>query len=511
MFSNITGSPLTRRVTSEFVLNTLNGPIHEPTGGAYSIGDTALPRKTYETLIDAYPALIAHPDAPTLRRLARYLLFSPFKDVRQRVITPYVALQKIARIPANNHRFHAGRLLDEFSQKVWPLTISEPRWMRGMARTVDQHVPEPVRAALDAAMPDPNEQRVWLGAGKDVTRGGVRAAGREYRMELLALTRGVSATHPARALLDFLNTLPATCLRSRLRTNWDVLMSAWHAMPMATERERERRRQAQGVLHHIQDGPGPIYSTSHRTPRAFALGLTVNSLPRELRKTALRGCVELDARACQLAVVARLWALPTLTTFLESRRSVWAELTGHLGLDQDEYKSTVKRLIYGIVFGAQEVSLRRWMRDGDVGIEPITDAQANGFLGHVLVSELLAGRDERLRQIRREKSVVDAFGQRLEYEPNRDVTYRSLLAQEIQSHEVSLMLSLLPRIQRNIGDVHLLSWLHDGVSLWFSDKQKAAATVRALRGDFARAAAARGFLTELEVGGEPPFDLRALV
>ncbi|MBC8134564.1 MAG: hypothetical protein H8F28_01585 [Fibrella sp.] len=495
-------------VTTEYVLDAQT---HEPTGGAYSIGDTALPRGIYESLTDAYPALIAHPDAPTFRRLARYLLFSPFKDVRKRVITPSVALQKIARVPANNHRFHARRLLDEFSQNVWPLTVREPRWKQGMARTVDGDIPEPVRAALDTALPDPHGDRVWLGSGRDVTRGGIRAAGRAYRMELLTLASGVSATHPARGLLDFLNALPTNSLRSRLNANWEMLTSALESMPTTTRREQERRRQAQGVLFHIKDGPGLVYSTSHRTPRAFALGLSVNGLPRELRKIALRGCVELDARACQLSVVARLWVLPTLTTFLESRRSVWSELTGHLGLDQDEYKSTVKRLIYGIVFGAREISLRRWMGDGDAGIEPISEAQADDFLRHPLVSELLAGRDERLRQIRREKAVVDAFGQRLEYDPSRDVTYRSLLAQEVQSYEVTLMLSLLPRIQRNLGDVHLLSWLHDGVSLWFSDKQKAAATLRGLCGDFARAADQHGFLTELEVAGEPPFDLGALL
>lgn len=509
MFINVPGS-LRTRVSFEFILNSLGGASHEKTGRAHSVSDTALPRATFETITDFAPALVFHPNAAAFRRFVRYQLFSPFRDYAARVITPHTAIQKMNGVSETNHGFCSGQFLEEFSKNVWPLVISAPRHWLGQARTVERNIPEPVQLALDAAYPDPATDRVWLGSGVGVTHDGVRKAGNTYQMEMREFADRMTQGHPARELLDFLNGLSPTCLRKILAANWDDLVAAWDAMPAGTDHERARRRQAQCILLHLQDRPPLIYCSSDRTPRAFALGLSVNSLPRELRKIALRGCVELDARACQLAIVARQWGLTNLTGVLETRRSVWTELTGHLGLDAETYKPTIKRLVYGIVFGAREVSLRAWMRDGDEGIQPVTNEQADAFLGHPLIAELLAGRNERLREIRRDKFVMDAFGQRREYD-GREVRHRSLLAQEVQSYEVALMMSLLPRIQRNYEDVHVVSWLHDGLSLWFSDKAKAAATVKGLCADFSRKADALGFRTELEVGGEPPFCLGSLI
>lgn len=93
-----------------------------------------------------------------------------------------------------------------------------------------------------------------------------------------------------------------------------------------------------------------VYADSQNTARIYALSASVHQLPRHIRKTAFAGCIEFDAKACQVAIVAHLWDLPCLTRFLCEGKSFWSELIAWLQLDEG-YKDTLKQAVYSIIFG----------------------------------------------------------------------------------------------------------------------------------------------------------------
>jgi len=100
------------------------------------------------------------------------------------------------------------------------------------------------------------------------------------------------------------------------------------------------------------------YAGIAATLSSIAAGASVNYLPSELRHHAFAGAVELDLKAAQLAIVSRLWDIPSLREALEAAlhapegedRSIWRKLADWMRVTA-EYKPILKRTISSLVFG----------------------------------------------------------------------------------------------------------------------------------------------------------------
>jgi hypothetical protein len=462
-------------------------------------------------LLAAYPSLSYHPHAEAYRRMVEYLIFSRFEDDEGRLIVPATTIEKLVRGKpiAGKRHFAATDWLSSFSQDVWRLDVRPHSHWGGEARTVSRDLPQDVQEILEE---EPlhafgeTEGQVWFVTGVPVTRKKMYAEAATYTETLKMLAEGVGPNHPAHALMTYLNNQPQTTIGKIVKANWSRVMQEFNAMPEGASREAAHR-----TLLVLRDYCKLIYAASDKTPRLHALGATIHQLPRALRKAALHGCVSLDARACQLAVVAKLWDVPQVSEFLSSRQSIWTELLSAMGVGTDA-KPLVKEALYSIIFGMKVANVRstllgqpkcqhsrksrrRTLRSVKP-VEAVNEVAADAFLAHPLIVELLVARQARLRQIKKCRHIVDAFGRCIGYN-RRHAKMRSLLAQEVQSYEVALMLSLLPMIEAE-RDLVVVSWLHDGVTVHITDANQRERIVRRLQAAFSSRAASLGLLTSLD-------------
>jgi hypothetical protein len=447
-------------------------------------------REGRDALLAAYPALSYHQHSAAYLRLAEYLIYSTYEDKEARLVVPAAHVSDLVRGRAieGQRWFSARAWLDAFSRDVWQLDVREYDHLAGEARSVGRDLPAEVQEILAA---EPlgemgEEGQVWFATGVPVTKKRIYAEAATYTATLRELAAGVASDHPARGLMEYLNGQPQTTVGKIVRGNWGDVMRAFAVMEEGT-----RKESARATLLVLRDYCRLIYAASDKTPRLHALGPTIHSLPRELRKAALGGCVSLDARSCQLAVVARLWHVPGLLAFLAGGGSIWAELQRATGTTKDE-KPALKTALYSITFGMGEKAVRENL-SAKMGMAP-----AAAYLEHPLIRELLRARQARLREIRREKRVVDAWGKVIVYDARR-ARLRSLLAQEVQSWEVRLMVALLPVLEAE-RDLAVVSWLHDGLTVKVSDQRQEARIVSRLRSVFGGEAVRLGLVTELEVG-----------
>ncbi len=186
-----------------------------------------------------------------------------------------------------------------------------------------------------------------------------------------------------------------------------------------------------------------------------------------------------------------------MQTFLASQpaRSIWHELTTHLHVGE-EYKDTLKRALYAVLFGAKPRTIGRILNCGDLDVPGLPNADsARQFRSHYLIRELLDQRDRQIRAIADHRAITDAFGREISL-GSRDP--RSLLAEQIQSYEMKMIMALLPTFQADRRLV-LLNHLHDGFSLYSSRPGDYAVLGGRLQKVFAQAAANENISTILEV------------
>jgi hypothetical protein len=334
--------------------------------------------------------------------------------------------------------FNAGQLLDDFSRDVWPLQVHAYVPCE-RARTVDVDWPDELLVMTDGAdLSLTNADQVWFVSGLPVSPTSRRKAAARYAENVSLLACNIPETHPAYALATHLNSQAQTSLGKLIRSNWPRLESMWRDMP-----DGERKRAAGYTLRVLDDYARNIYAPSERTVRIHAIGTTIHQLPREMRKAALSGAIEMDMRSSQLAIVAKLWGLPILTEFLASRLSIWPELLGSMGVGE-QAKSHVKAALYACCYGMGQRNVRVLLGDGVMpGGARVHDglgAEATrAFMRHPLIQELLRARNVQMRRIADQGGIIDAFGQ---FWPMEGNTQHGLLSVEAQAVELSLMLPI---------------------------------------------------------------------
>jgi hypothetical protein len=430
--------------------------------------------------------------------MAEYLIFSTWQDSDDPDLlpVPYDHLKHLVGACSTSKAFCAQEWLDGFSRDVWPLAILPYSKREGKARMVRRDLPRFVEDLIDMEPLVLAKETVWFFNGSLVSQGKVDAEVRRYMAQIRLLADGVEADHPAYELLTLLNQTPPHKMAQLLRVNKAATLAEFDAMPEDSPYKRRRKQCAKHNLQAVRDMTGKmVYQAVEKSPRLYTLGPTIHCLPRRLRKSLLSGCVSLDARACQLAIVARRWNIPGLLKFLETGRNIWKELLTYIGGD-DSCKETLKPAIYGIVFGMTMWRLRQLLSGGDDKVPGLPDVKmVRLFLKHPLIKELLQARRARMDSLRRDRFIVDAFGRRFDYR-GHDKQLRSLLAQEVQSYEVYLMLSLLP-VFRAERDLTVISFLHDGVTVWVPQDKRSRIVTR-LKREFDKRAGELGFSTALE-------------
>lgn len=453
-----------------------------------------------ELVLTRYPALRGGtPRARAYRAITEYALFNNHvnRGGTGEIVLPFCTVARLVGANPRSRGFSAGRWIEDFSADVFPLHARTYRYTTGEARIIAPEVAPEILKAQELELAEdlgPDYKRVYFVDGARVTQRRRREEAREYVRQLRELVDVGDSRHPARDLLHFLNAQPPDTLEKFLRLNWADLRRAALNMPEGTDQERARRDAALRVLLGVADHRVMLYGTSSKTIRLHALGNNLHLLPRELRKLALRGAIQLDLRACQLAVVAKLWDIPVLQAFLAQGKSIWKELLTYTGLGE-EFKPILKRSIYSILFGMGRRRLRQQLdqgADGDPGVGP---GKRRAFFRHPLIVAVMRARTTVQKRVHGAGGTEDAFGRWISTD---EFNLPSVLAQQVQSYEVRLMLAMLPVLKAE-KDIRVISWLHDGVAVQVLDPAERERKVRRLCDAVREAAEAYGFHTELEV------------
>jgi hypothetical protein len=293
---------------------------------------------------------------------------------------------------------------------------------------------------------------------------------------------------------------PQECLQRVLARNWPDVKEAVFALPRENPRQIATADWCERVLDSLHERRTIYYGAARKSPRIYAIGNTIHLLPRKLRQLALAGGVELDLKAAQLAIVSKLWDVPSLREFLSvPTKSIWDELQEWIGVSA-EYKPVLKAANYSVVFGMGTDQVAEMLAHGTAKNDGVGSIRAAKFFTHPLVRDLITARSRIFKQIKDDHGAEDAFGRLVEIEwdsAKKKCNVPSVAAQVIQSWEMRLMLRLVPvlRAQRQL---YCLSFLHDGLTVWCGDVTKRDRHIQMLKSAVQVEADRCGFPTWLE-------------
>lgn len=267
-------------------------------------------------------------------------------------------------------------------------------------------------------------------------------------------------------LIDYLNARPVRAFSDRVSKTFASVDEQ-----ARTESDEDVRRATRHVIGSLRRQPLPIYTTTRRTQRIVPHGEGLATAPTWVRRNVLNDCVEVDMSSAQLALVAALWDVPSVRTFLAAGTSFWDEVASWLQAqlpggryDSPRHFDRLKRLLkvatYGICFGMKEKNVARWKSPWRLGPKEKAErrrelafvrtafgekAKVVGecLLSHPLVVDLLAARSRRMGAVRAAGSLTDVFGRTYtlgEKVGKKEVTVRSALAAEAQAAEHFVML-----------------------------------------------------------------------
>lgn len=258
-------------------------------------------------------------------------------------------------------------------------------------------------------------------------------------------------------IATYMNNLPIGLFEEIIEQNLD---SALLEVTRFIE-NKEVRSQQLAILNGIVDQPKVYYrpSKNNNTDRLFGYGTNITGLKKEVRKVLTRGWFECDARNLHLAIVAKLWKIPSLQNFLASGKSFWNLIQDALQTDSDKSKGYIKEATYGLVYGMSKKNLIARLN------EQLGSGMGEKFLQIDLIKDILSARTEAMSFYMNTGSIVDAYGK--SFKVTKD-NILSLMARVCQSYEQKLMLSIYKLTDKCNDDFFITLYQFDGLSIKFN-------------------------------------------
>lgn len=394
-------------------------------------------------------------------RLAQHLLYSPFKDKENGgTIVSRDIIAWCLGCEASHAR--AKSFLDAFSRDIWSVEYSQYEYRDNKARTViAMSVTQDI---LDAVNDDllSRDNQVELVSGKTVNSVYKRQIDVQDKQQAL-MSMALAKNETARDLLKYLST------HSFMTKIPDDLYDKAIELIIAREISQDAKNRMLLTLKNVSVQGKTYYKPVEKSCRLFPANDSILSLPKEIRQLMCTGLIGADLRSCQMAVISKIWNIPSLYRFLSSGRSIWGLFfTDFHIVDKENFKIKLKKCLYSIVFGMSRAHLVNGHPDKTYNWRGI-DIEFEGhgvnsdiFLSHPMVKVILSARNRMFALIKKNRGAYDAWN---EFIPLTDlVSESSIMAQVAQSYEMRLIEPVL-RVCELTNEVQLVYYLFDGCYL----------------------------------------------
>ncbi len=452
-----------------------------------------------EELAKILPALA---DNQAYWRMTQHLLFGTLKDTDTDCLAlPSVLIAAIEEKKYDSH-YVAHHFLNAYRRDVMDFKIAAHVFSdnsgEGRCRTVEEFMPPAaVQGLADGErMHYQAKDRVWMSTGNVYLRKHASAQRKADRDEAQEYAKQDSVCAETKLLLNYLNALPPH--------RFTIALKHLPEAREAASRLKDADSQL-NLLKAIGDYAQPMYKPADKTTRVFTLRESVLRLHRDLRKIMTRDWVTADLRSAQLAIVAQVWGIPTLTDYLQSRRSIWSDLCQHMGMEfTADNKANMKAVLYSLIFGAGRKSLTAKLgRSFPCGREAY-----ERFKSDRVIRSLILARHREKQKIRRDQGAFDAFGNFTELEVTSSERYEydrdnclSILACVAQSYELMLLLPVIRLAVAEQSGHHgfaVTTWLHDGFTFTANDPRDMTTWKDRITAAVKAEAERLGIITELE-------------
>lgn len=399
---------------------------------------------------------------PAYWQLTAYLMFWTTKSAQEGKLM--IGQEILASLENKFDQLVSGNysaisFLTDYWSDVLSFEISDWSYSEGKARVVeDIEWPDELAVLLQQELnklPGEKEDPVFFISGEPRSERKIKAL---VELEKTQANSFIETATRNKELLMYLTELNSYRYTRALK-NVKYALDVVKALPTKSQ-GRELK-----ILGRLFDNAQPLYKTTEKSVRIFPMYDNLLALKREVRQALAQDWIECDLRSAQLAIVARLWNLPLVNEFLAKNQSIWEHLAKQLNIElSPELKKALKHeFLYPLCFGESKRVLKQVVTDifeKGMGIEDAFDT----LFGLPIMQEIWKGRAKRIQRIYKEWGLRDAFGDWLPMKKHDKKAAISLLAQEAQSYELSLLLPVLDLAKASNDNLAIIAWQHDGFS-----------------------------------------------
>jgi chaperonin cofactor prefoldin len=452
-------------------------------------------------IANKYPGLKDNPGH--WRHMSRLLFAKDYAGVIIGQWQVAVDYYKLSNLMAN--RFSAIDYIKVFQEEVLSYTIKEYSYVDNLCREASVEFPSDILEAVSLELSTYNrkDKRVYLATGEVITKNNKNKLREEDKQQAMLISKSIKM-HPLQSKLqNYLNDLNGnrferitSYIPEALKALYDKNDKGEFIITPLAIQEQTR------ILLSIAEQPQPYYvpSANGKTIRLFELNSGLQGVHSYLRKILTKDWVEVDLQNAHLAIVTRLWDIPSIKTFLETGKSIWEDLLPHLGFDitNKDMKAVFKEYLYGCVYGMSKSRL-------ELEITTLYGEDIySRFLSHPVISALLEARNKRIEYLASKRKYTTALGEVIKIESFKDASGNfisnipSILSQEANEFEMVLLEPIFTYCVDTDG-IDIMLYQFDGVSLCVSDKRRKDLHLKRLQSLINQRAEDLGILTKLVI------------
>lgn len=443
---------------------------------------TIIPRSFQNTLLSRYPGLSKD---PAYMKLATIALFSThYEEDTNNLILPYGVCADIeGRIGEyeNNH-YCARNLLERFQKDVMtPDTFrwTEPNWKKNRARTIKVRWHPEISGYIEngSALLEPVLGNVYLATGRSCRYQDI-VSEYEDRLEearIITLERNPAGG----AIIDYVNS------RSKDIYARNFKKKIADTRSFVTENLFAPRKRVEfNTLVDIKRQVKPIYAPSPagNTDRLFARNVSYMSLKRDTRSILTNAWSDYDLKYSQVAICAMSCGIDDVNEFLASGGDFWKYVFDCIGIDYSlrisnphlfaELKKLIKKAVYSLLYG-MDMQHVKWNLARNKLLKQYAPDVAERFSQCKLINSLFEGMQRRRVDVMKVGAGVTCFGRLIKIEVDEDgeTNVNSILAQQAQAIELSLLLPVVD-LAKATNQFEILVWCHDGFIIHYPDPRR---------------------------------------